>query len=109
MTVTTADVLRHAMELITPGGAWIQGEWHRNPIPSIGRPAGYCTSGAIYRAEIQIDPRNMDSHVCRDAFGALHQAIGCENIPKWNDDPSRTQEDVLLAFKHAIEIAEDSQ
>ena len=99
VTVTAADVLRDAMELITPEGAWIQHSAYR------WRPPGYCAGSAIDITADDLDARDLD----QDARRAFEQAVGCENIPKWNDDPSRIHEDVLLAFKRAIEIAEDSQ
>ena len=108
MTVTVADVLRGAMEYITPEGTWIQGDLFREATPSIGRPRGYCASGAISCSVQNLGlPNGILTDVWRGSLDALRQAIGSEHIPDWNDNPSRTQEDVLLAFKRAIEIAED--
>ena len=108
MTVTAADVLRRAMELITPEGAWIQGQARRDANPAIGRPAGYCAGGAMNWAAGNFVLSGITRwDLCQRAFRAFEQAVGCEAIPDWNDNSSRTQEDVLLAFKRAIEIAED--
>ena len=111
MTVTVVDVLRRAMERITPEGTWIQRQARRDANPAIGRPTGYCAGGVInYTVGSLILPGDMRNDYLRSrAFYALEQAIGIRDIPGWNDDPSRTHEDVLLAFKRAIEIAEDSQ
>ena len=110
MTVTAADVLRGAMERITPEGAWIQGEASR--FASSTHPAGSCSTDAMFYAMERLGIVNQPTSVGLVAFKAFKQAIDLPidgNIPDWNDDPSRTHEDVLLAFKRAIEIAEESR
>lgn len=42
----------------------------------------------------------------RPACDAFRAAIGTDNVIDWNDDPERTQADVLAAFDRAIENCE---
>jgi hypothetical protein len=117
-TITKADVadkLREARALIEKG--WTQDYFAKD---AKGRPdyydpssplVCYCSLGAISTA-VRGYP-DADANVCevREYENFLAKAIGKSGpvgIAEWNDDPDRTQAEVLAAFDKAIELAEQS-
>jgi hypothetical protein len=99
----TADVLREARALVQRG--WTQ-RWFAKD--AIGRrchsdnplAACWCASGALGRAS------GLNSVVYSKAIAALNAVVGDVGIAAWNDEPDRTQDEVLAAFSRAIERAE---
>ncbi len=80
-----ADVLDRAAALIERDG-WVQGDYGWSGV-------GWCASGAIREAA---RPVTLKVHV--SAGSALRAAIG-PGIERWNDDPDRTQADVLAVLR----------
>jgi hypothetical protein len=84
---------------------WTQGAIARDAIgfsvPSLGHDAArWCTVGAISRAA----PDGCDVYWV--ALDLLRNVVGTSAIEIWNDQPTRTKEDVLAAFDKAIALAE---
>jgi hypothetical protein len=67
--------------------------------------APVCSEGALRRAlsgrADYVVVLSGDKDLYKQARRLLEAAAGVDHIPSWNDDPSRTVEDVLLAFKRA--------
>jgi hypothetical protein len=98
--VSAAEVLSKARDVLADVG-WCQkrdGVWQ---IPLNESPT--CISNAVMYAVA----RDTDRYL--DVLPVLTEAIGlpCEvrALTSWNDDPSRTYEDVILALKQAEELA----
>ncbi|MFF8831330.1 hypothetical protein [Streptomyces sp. NPDC015131] len=128
--MTPDDLLRGAIEIIERDG-WHQKDYHQHPdiidIAGIEKPtmddwryqgwlaertAPVCALGAINRArggtatETAEDSAAWDGAVKR--LAAVVAGTRCHSeivIPKWNDDPNTSKEDVLLAFKRALDDA----
>ena len=66
----------------------------------------WCIMGAIYKTAN--DLRSQARHMCTaEMVGVLREANGWEegyHIPTWNDEPGRTQEEVIAAIETAIEF-----
>lgn len=92
--MTPADVLRAAADLIEREG-WSQG----------GNKPGLCVTQATY-AVAERDDTNDFGFAADDLFA---QFIGTELIVQWNDDPSRTQAEVITTLRAAAEQAEAIQ
>lgn len=99
----TLEVLRRARELLTPPGNWTQEEFAKTTAgepcdPCVVEAACWCSEGAIraVRARGRFGPTN--------AFGALYRIVG--DVVGWNDEPERTQAEVLEAFDRAIALAQ---
>jgi len=93
--IDTIECLRKAKELCAEG--WAQG--YENVC--FGYVNGcYCVATAISAANQHSYHRG--AHL---AFEAANH-IWSGGVMRWNDDPERTQEDVLKAFDKAIALAE---
>lgn len=90
MSKQTADVLKRAKERLETRG-WVQGNFET--------ARGCCAVGAIIAETLH----NNDAFYA--AENALDEALGMYAvlITEWNDDPSRTKEEVLSLFDKAIE------
>lgn len=115
---TPEEVLNQAREIIETDG-WHQGNYI--PTPSIDgvdpdedgaryeaalRSGPVCSMGAIHRAMSGLANTHggtSDVALYCATLKRLHHATGTPAIASWNDDRSRTVEDVLLAFKRAVE------
>lgn len=103
--MSAAEVLRKARALLTPEGAWTQGDYARD---AIGREVGYldpaatcfCTVGAVSAAASALGLNR------RLGIDRLQEVLKWPHLPSWNDLPGRTQAEVLAAFDAAIAAAE---
>lgn len=106
--MTPQDVLIEARRLIAEKG-WTQRDFaglgyddpcsYDNP-----RATCFCADGAIRRAAL-----SHPDDVRHNARDFLEQAADTLNIWDWNDDESRTKDEVLAAFDKAIALsAKDS-
>jgi hypothetical protein len=99
-----ADKLREARALIAKG--WTQGTFRASrPSESVC----YCLYGAINKAVLGYADADCSATFEYEEF--LGKAIGREplDLANWNDDPERTQAEVLAAFDKAIELAEGAR
>ena len=102
---TTLDILRHARGLIEQG--WTQGAFardadghgvnHRN-----SRAVCFCGVGAIRRAA---DDLRMPRRLTAAAWKVLDDVCPDQELLAmgWQDEPGRTQSEVLAMFDRAIE------
>jgi hypothetical protein len=97
-----ADKLRVARALVAKG--WTQEVFARDrrgkEVRTAERSAAcWCAYGAVIRADAEYD-----------GYVYLSRAIGLTGqlISQWNDEPTRTQQEVLAAFDRAIELAEQA-
>jgi hypothetical protein len=86
MSDQVADVLDDAADLLERGG-WIQEALYDSE-------GGFCSVGALY--EVCEDPLVRNA-----AYGALFPLNGRRSVADWNNDPSRTMQEVLDAFRAA--------
>lgn len=105
--MTPKEILIEAKRLLETKG-WCQGAYAKRlhgeiALNFIGDPtvAAYCSSGAICEAQ--------KPSMAEDAAYYFIKAIGGGPIPRWNDTPGRTKEEVLAAFDKAIELADTQQ
>lgn len=98
----TADgeVFREAARIIERDG-WYQGML-QNP-----NGTGYCAMGALFKAcgERPVSYFYGLPSRSKRAIQSLSLHVGAE-ISSWNDDPSRTAEDVILELKRCAEAVE---
>lgn len=90
------EILNRAADLIEPAGMWTQGSWARDAAGAADpRPedaACYCLYGAVRKAA---GFGKTDA-----AFEALGQSFRGDYI-SWNDEPSRTQAEVVAVLRAA--------
>ena len=105
---SVADVLNRAADLLEKPGAWTQGEWARDkngegePLP--GSDVCWCAYGACYA---------VNGYTWRgcglDVVYALDQwsrANSYPSIQHFNDEPGRTQAEVVAALREAARQSE---
>lgn len=95
--MTTPTELGPAGKLIAKG--WTQGEMARDANgdaiePNSKNAVCFCSAGALHAAYQKYDDYNK-------AYDKLLKIIGKESILTWNDDPSRTKEQVVEAMMKA--------
>jgi hypothetical protein len=88
---TPAGMLTAAADLIEQRG-WCQRKFQDDD----GR---LCVEGAIYHGLAVLD------RVCFDAVRILRRHIGDDSLIRWNDQPGRTQDQVVAALRAAAEQA----
>jgi hypothetical protein len=108
-TKNSVEILEEGLRLIARNRHWTQGKFMR-PL-NWGRGAAFCMNGAINMASSG-SPMGAGQRVemaVVEARRALSEAIGgpgvgsALNIERWNDEPGRTHEEVVAAFRLAIE------
>lgn len=103
-----SEVLRKAADRVEPEGRWTQGAAARTANGSgvcwdNQTAVCWCTVGAFTLEADQDDA--LDTSV----RGYIKRAIGMNefgHISLWNDQPSRTQSEVVAALRKAAELAE---
>ena len=104
-TLTVAETLRAAADLIEPEGAWTQGCLGRDqdgePVfaADIGKATCFCMAGAIWRAAGK-------QALVLAAFEALHPRMSHHGIGSWNDASKRKQAEVVAALRAAADASE---
>lgn len=88
-----------AIDIIRESG-WLQ---LNSPDPDA---RGTCISNAVQSATEYEYNRSIRQILNR---GCGVEGYDCSAVFAWNDDPSRTEEDVILALKHAAEAWEADQ
>lgn len=112
-----ADILKKAADLLEKPGAWTQGDYARDDFGlglgdydehelEDGRfsPVCFCTIGAINH----VRGADLGSSVWGVTRRPLWDVIGERNIADWNDEPGRTQAEVVAALRDAATRAEAS-
>jgi len=97
----THEILTAAADLLDKPGAWTQGVFaldsEGNETYSAGDDAVcWCVLGALNRVKA------LDG----SPYSFLGQVIGVSPIDVWNDDPTRTQSEVVSALRKASELAQ---
>lgn len=82
-----ADVLNRAADLIERDG-WVQGRFR-------GPNGEHCATDAVVCA------CEFSMVVYNDAVDVLLEAIRRQNLPRWNDEPGRTQAEVVAKLRAA--------
>ena len=121
---TVIDLLREAMSVITPTGAWTQGTWARTASGKIARSSdrtatSFCILGALERS---ISILNISDEILQHAYKIVHEDIRAANsdtgtpnsrnathesaIMGYNDTPKRKQREVVNVLDNAIFEAE---
>jgi hypothetical protein len=108
-TITTtpqaAKDLRAAADLIRKGGL-AKGSFYRRPA---GEDTSYCTVGAIVETHGDYILSFMDSPALvkvRELLGIVDPAHPWIAIARWNDQPERTDKDVITLLEQAAEKLE---
>lgn len=101
---TELEHLRKMRELLAKG--WTQGAWARdengNPVSELSPAArSFCILGARYRV-----CQDTSGKIKLDAIFIAAVEFNLSSIKSWNDDPKRTQPEVLAFIDRAIEIEE---
>lgn len=112
---TAVEILTEARDLIAQPGKWSQGWLAKNSsghdCASDDPDAGsFCLLGAIERVIGTTTDREWsegESVLFHNAVRLVESVTGEEYVSVWNDDPTRTQEEVVQAFSKAIEIAKE--
>ena len=92
--MTPAEVLSKARDVLAERG------WHQGG--GEAKTGEVCTIRATYLAA------NRDKNLAWQVESLIAESVSLAsafNVPAWNDDPSRTYEDVILALKQAEELA----
>lgn len=97
------DVLKKAAEFIEAFG-WTQGTMARTEMgnscgPNCALATCFCTVGAIKRAIFLLAGNSPE--VFHRAIGLFCDAVETNNVPRWNDTPGRTKEEVIDALRRA--------
>jgi len=103
-----SEVLAKAADLIEPEGRWTQGAFARsrpgkkNVVGTVWprKRVCWCARGALFEVV-------GSSPVALDVIGEdyLERAIGGEVVPAFNDEPERTQAEVVAALRKAAKLA----
>lgn len=93
---SVADVLDAAADLLSKPGAWTQGEY-------VGINGDcWCALGAIRRFTGSENDFSAPGQ-------ALRRVIKFDSIADWNDEPGRSQFEVVAAFREAAQASRQEQ
>lgn len=115
--LTIAEVLERAADLIEPEGAWTQGAFSRDANGDADatddgitakNPVCWCALGAV-AAVCEEDPAGNiytpSSPSLPNAIRKLLNAHIGNYVEDWNDDPDRTQAEVVQKLREAARLA----
>jgi hypothetical protein len=96
-----SEILDGAAALIEPEGRWTQGKYAADRDghtvdPRSPKAVCWCARGARARAAGEFENRTHDF---------LRRVVGDRQTIRWNDDPDRTQAEVVAALRQAAELA----
>lgn len=95
----STTILVNAKKLLEKVG-WVQGTYTKFENDTI---IGHCAAGAIFNAFNALDlPTSDPLYQARQRFNQV-VGISADAISRWNDQPTRTKEEVLAAFDRAIQ------
>lgn len=103
-----SEILSAAADLIEPQGRWTQGVYGRRAgkqvaIEHLAMADCFCTAGATLRITEGRSDRRVE-----EALLKIGRRGGYSNIADWNDDPDRTQAEVVSALRQASEKAREA-
>lgn len=109
--LTVAEVLDGAADLLTPEGKWTQEQFARDNTGGTyahgfdQRATCWCVVGAIekVRHAVALQPGYKDPAVL-----FLERGIGYV-VTEWNDEPNRTQDEVVEKLRQAAALAREQQ
>ena len=107
-SMSPADMLREAADLIEPEGAWCRGSFK---LHGEDGEDSYCARGAIYEVACLHFKTPELAHAWKEAEQVLQGIIPdictVESIAAWNDDVGRTQQEVVDALRLAAKRWEE--
>ena len=108
MSGPAETTLRRALKKISKPGAWTQGTLARNRHGDYANPASadaecWCASGAI----AAVERSNAAGAIATDTLLAELAHSGHRRIWEWNDEPCRTQVEVIDMFAAAVNRAKE--
>lgn len=105
--MTTWQVLEKAAALVAEG--WCQHAWARNATGETvyvwSEATHVCLMGAIWKASNLVDSRYLPDGPSCEALRLVAQVIGTHSLGVWNDDPGRTQSEVVAVLRSAARRA----
>ena len=107
-TLSVADALERAADLIEPEGAWTQGALYRD---ALGEPAGAASGKAV--CWCAVGALNEVRGPFSDAFEAVEallpkpRTFHLRPLSDWNDAPGRTQAEVVAKLREAAALARE--
>lgn len=102
--MTTIDVLTNARERVARG--WCQGSKEYMKPEAVF----VCAQGAIWRAlSPAVYPKFGPAFVRFLQIVESMETVIRSRLPSWNDDPRRTQAEVLAVFDRVIAVAKAAQ
>lgn len=81
-------------KLLIEGRERIERGWCQGVMRKLG---AVCMVGALYEGTI-----GSDGNIYFNAELRLQRGAGTDDLPRWNDAPERTKDEVLQAFDRAI-------
>lgn len=109
--LSVSEVLSRAADLLEKPGAWTQWAYGRDVFGGVEDdgsemptdPVCFCVQGAIGQV---MGVRPYGAYI-EPVIGALaaHLGVPAQDVPVWNDDPSRTQAEVVSALRAASEAS----
>jgi hypothetical protein len=117
--MTAAAMVSEARRLVMSG--WCQGAHARDragrDVPSWSEEASsWSLLGALLASWHRHDALGIDedvvahladAHALGKATEALGEVVGTASLERWNDDPGRTQEDVISASERALVLLDE--
>lgn len=104
---SVAEVLNLAADLIEPEGAWTQGEYARGAsgrrVTTLRAAKCFCIIGAIDAAQ----GHNPGTESSINIVAVVRRTLELDHasdVADWNDDPSRTQAEVVTALRQAAAL-----
>lgn len=94
--MTPLEILTEARRILTPPGAWRQG----GSIFGADSDGKCCANAALYVAQGGLEADRTEARLAARAL--LLAVVRTDALVTWNDEPDRTQEEVLAVFDRAI-------
>ncbi|WPH57723.1 hypothetical protein [Mycobacterium phage WXIN] len=113
MTVTTAEILEEAGQILADPTAWLQGRysngaalgasWYGGEPQQLAEATCFCSLGAIREAYRRRGiPINGDAN---SAAWALEDVGTVGSVNEWNDHPDRQHSEIVEMFRKARDYA----
>jgi hypothetical protein len=104
---SVAEVLERAADLLEEPDAWTQGVYARDhnnrQTDDRDKAECFCALGAINYAA----GRHDLSWDAREQQRVFEEISGIDDVPTWNDDPERTQSEVVAKLREAAALARE--